>query len=37
MDEHGCPGWGWREIENPDLADDWRTYEDWLPTTIHLN
>jgi hypothetical protein len=37
MDEHGCPGWGWNEIENPDLADTWRTYADWPPTTIHLN
>jgi hypothetical protein len=37
VDDNGVCFWQVNEIESPDLADDWRTYEDWLPTTIHLN
>jgi hypothetical protein len=34
---NGVYRWEWDQIENPDLADDWKTYEDWIPTTAYIN
>jgi hypothetical protein len=34
LDETGWPGWEWHDIENPDLAETWKTYADF-PLLAH--
>jgi hypothetical protein len=38
LDEDGQPVWELLdEIECPDLAENWKTYPEWLPTMTYLN